>query len=233
MSGPAILIAPAELLPALSARVDGAPGLQTFSDTDALRALETITRTRPVLVMVERRFSSTPRGAALLARIKADPSLADTEVRVVPPEGEPTASLIAGAGVQDAGTGRAVHASAQAPPPAGIDQRGTRRVTRYRVRGNVEVLVDGARASLVDLSILGAQILSQSVLKPNQRVRLSFADPAGTLRCGAMVVWAAFEIPKGATARYRAGLEFVDAEPTGLDAFAQRHKQEERNVTEG
>jgi hypothetical protein len=226
VSGPAILIAPAELLPALTARIDGAPGLQTFSDTDALRALETITRTRPSLVMIERRFSSTPRGAALLARIKADPSLTDTEVRVVPPEGEPASSVVIGTGVEADVTVRAAQASTPAPAPPSLDRHGTRRVTRYRVGDNVDVLVDGTRVNLVDLSILGAQILSQSVLKPNQRVRVSFADPAGTLRCGATVVWASFEIPKGSNARYRAGLEFVDGEPTGLNAFAQRHKQD-------
>jgi hypothetical protein len=226
VSGPAILIAPAELLPALSARVDGTPGLQTFSDADALRALETITRTRPALVMLERRFSSTPRGAALVARIKADPSLNDTEVRVVPPEGESIAALVTASATQAMTMPRA---QAAAPPQAaapGLDRRGTRRAPRYRVNTGVDVTVDGTRVNLVDISTLGAQILSQSVLKPNQRVRISLADPEGTLRYGATVVWASFEIPKGSGARYRAGVEFVDPDVRGLDALAQRHKQE-------
>jgi hypothetical protein len=223
VSGPAILIAPAELLPALSARVDGTPGLQTFSDTDALRALETITRTRPSLVMLERRFSSTPRGAALVARIRADPSLSDTEVRVVPPDGE----AVSAAAVPVPRPGAPAHtASAPAPlPRPELDFRGTRRVLRHRVNDGIEVLVDGTRVSLVDLSTHGAQVLSNSVLKPNQRVRISLADPGGTLRCGATVIWAAFEIPKGSVARYRAGLEFVDPEAAGLDALARRHRQ--------
>ena len=55
---------------------------------------------------------------------------------------------------------------------------------------------------------------------------MSFADPQGTLRCGATVVWASFEIPKGSTARYRAGVEFVDPDPNGLGTLTQRHRQE-------
>jgi hypothetical protein len=223
--GPAILIAPAELLPALSARVDGTPGLQTFSDADALRALETITRTRPALVMLERRFSSTPRGAALVARIKADPSLNDTEVRVVPPEGESIAAIVA-ASVAQATLPRQEPAAPPSPAPSNLDRRGTRRAPRYRVNAGVDVLVDGTHVNLVDISTLGAQILSPSVLKPNQRVRISFADPQGTLRYGATVVWASFEIPKGSGARYRAGVEFVDPDARGLDALAERHRQE-------
>ena len=209
----------------MSARVDGAPGLQTFSDTDALRALEAITRTRPALVMLERRFSSTPRGAALVARIKADPTLNDTEVRVVPPEGEPVAAAAASTTPREAAAPRPTPAPSSVASPE-LDRRGTRRVPRYRVSTSVEALVDGTRVNLIDLSALGAQIVSQAVLKPNQRVRISFSDPEGTLRCGATVVWASFEIPKGSTARYRAGLEFVEPESRGLDALAQRHKEE-------
>jgi hypothetical protein len=225
VSGSAILIAPAELLPALSAGVVGTPGLQTFSDTDALRALETITRTRPSLVMLERRFSSTPRGAALVARIKADPSLTDIEVRVVPPDGE-AVSAVAVATPRQGAPGQPGASPAPLLVPE-LDFRGTRRVPRHRLNDGVEVLVDGTRVSLVDLSTCGAQILSNSVLKPNQRVRISFADPHGTLRCGATVIWAAFEIPKGSPARYRAGLEFVDPEATSLDALARRHRREQ------
>src|SRR3954471_20697485 len=54
-----------------------------FADTDALRALEAITRHRPSLVVLESAFAATSRGTALVNRIKADPSLSACEVRVV------------------------------------------------------------------------------------------------------------------------------------------------------
>ena len=42
-------------------------------------------------------------------------------------------------------------------------------------------MVDGNPATLVDLSTGGAQVLSATVLKPNQRVRVTLADERGTL----------------------------------------------------
>src|ERR1700704_6585072 len=54
-----------------------------FSDTDALRALDVISRRRPRVVALERTFAATPRGAALINRIKADPTLSGSAIRVV------------------------------------------------------------------------------------------------------------------------------------------------------
>jgi hypothetical protein len=54
-----------------------------FADTDVLRALEAITARKPRLVALERLFAATPRGAALINRIKADPSLTQTEIKVL------------------------------------------------------------------------------------------------------------------------------------------------------
>ena len=48
----------------------------------------------------------------------------------------------------------------------------------------VEVLVDGDPAQLIDLSVMGAQVVSTTVLKPNQRVRFVLSDAGrGTVRC--------------------------------------------------
>ena len=59
---------------------------------------------------------------------------------------------------------------AAAPPVAAttpLDQTGTRRAVRFRIRSRVNVLVDGNNASLVNLSTVGAQVVSPTVLKPN------------------------------------------------------------------
>jgi hypothetical protein len=39
------------------------------------------------------------------------------------------------------------------------------------------------------------------------------------------VAWASFEIPPKDGPRYRAGIEFVDADAEALEAFCIRHKQ--------
>jgi hypothetical protein len=89
----------------------------------------------------------------------------------------------------------------------------------------MEVLVDGNQAVLVDLSTLGAQLVSATVLKPGQRVRMALFDAQGTVRFNAAVAWASFEIPPGSVPRYRAGIEFIDANAAGVDAYCTRHKK--------
>jgi len=84
--------------------------------------------------------------------------------------------------------------------------------------------VETKAATLIDLSTVGAQIVSSSVLKPSQKLRLSMADDQATLNLSASVVWASFEMSPEGGARYRAGLAFVDAEGGAVYAFCARHK---------
>jgi hypothetical protein len=85
--------------------------------------------------------------------------------------------------------------------------------------------VDGHPATLVDLSTVGAQVVSVGALKPNQRVRITMGDAKASLRFNAVVAWAKFEIPPGSGPRYRAGLDFVDADDKAVGGFCARHKQ--------
>jgi len=41
------------------------------------------------------------------------------------------------------------------------------------------------------------------------------------------VAWASFEIPPKSNPRYRAGIEFLDAETEAVGAFCLRHKARE------
>lgn len=237
-----VLIAAADLLPALEPRVRSAGGeLLTFADTEALRALEAVSRRRPRMVALERQFAATPRGAALINRIKADPSLVQTEIRVlshdsdysrVLPRATPPvpASSPATAPPDEPAPGPAATARTQPGSatmtlePRPLDQRGTRRAQRFPIAGKVEVLIDGNPAALVDLSTVGAAVVSPTILKPNQRVRVALADNAGTLRFNGSIAWASFEMATGSGPRYRAGIAFVDADGKAVDAFRGRHQ---------
>ena len=75
--------------------------------------------------------------------------------------------------------------------------------------------MDGKPATLVNLSLVGAQVISPTILKPNQRVRFIVADTPKPLRIGSVIAWAAFELPKSGP-RYRAGVEFFDADQAGV-----------------
>jgi len=224
-----VLIAAPELLPALKARLaDETQELLAFTDAEALRALEVITTRRPPLVLLERKFGSSPRGSALINRIKADPSLVDTEIRIIAPDGhaEPVAPPSAAGKAKsktDKVAGHSVPVPSEAPAASPLDYRGTRRAPRVRLSDTKEILVDGNRGTLIDLSTLGAQLVTATVLKPNQRVRISLADEDRPIRCSATVVWASFEIPRGSTPRYRAGVDFIEPDAGALDAFIRRH----------
>ena len=208
-----VLIAASDLLPALKKRSFEAEGeLLAFTDAEALRALEVISRRRPKLVALERAFAATPRGAALINRIKADPTLSGSEIRVVSSDAQDSTVAAPSAPLSNAG-----------PAAAALDKRGTRRAPRFRIASHVDIAVDGNTAKLVDLSIVGAQVVSATVLKPNQKVRLTFTDQQATIRVVAVVAWASFEIPPKVGPRYRAGIEFVEPDAAALDAFRTRH----------
>jgi CheY-like chemotaxis protein len=223
-----VLIASPEHLSALKDREDFGEAL-VFSDTEALRALDVITRQRPDVVALERMFAATSRGTALINRIKADPSLSSCEIRIVAHDTGYTRVSPRRSGDTTVGTTTppaAAVAVAEAPRPAvaPLDQRGTRRAPRFRMVDGVDVQVDGNPAALVDLSVVGAQVVSTTILKPNQRIRLTLPNGPPPLRVSAAVAWASFEIPKGG-ARYRAGIEFLDADPSALTRFIDGNKK--------
>jgi len=215
-----ILIAAPEHLQILKERDDFSDA-QTFSDTEALRALEVITRKRPEVVALERMFAATTRGAALINRIKADPKLSACEIKIVAHDSE--YARPAGAGAPEASGGGAAVAVAPAPA-APLDQRGTRRAPRFRIVDGVDVTIDGNVATLVDLSIVGAHVVSPTILKPNQRVRMAMGDNKKPIRISAGVAWASFELAKTGP-QYRAGIEFFDAEPQAVQKFCDSKKK--------
>ena len=199
----------------------------TFSDTEALRALDVITRQRPDVVALERLFAATSRGTALINRIKADPSLTACEIRIVAHDGDLARVAPRRNGESAGAGGTSAAAVVEAPRPAAaapLDQRGTRRAPRFRIADGVEVQIDGNPAALVDLSLVGAQVVSSTILKPNQRIRVMLPNGAPPVRVSAAVAWASFEIPKG-TARYRAGVEFFDADQAVLARFIEANKK--------
>lgn len=216
-----VLIGSAEHLEQLKQRDDLRDAL-AFSDVEALRALDAITRERPGVIALERRFAGTTRGAALINRINADPSLADCEIRII--SFSAAAQEVPSPAEEPAPEApEPPPATEPEPPPAPLDQRGTRRAPRFKIAEGVEVTIDGNPASLIDLSTVGAQVVSPTILRPNQRIRIALPDTGRPIRITAAVAWASFEIPKGMT-RYRAGIEFFDADPAALTRFIEANK---------
>jgi hypothetical protein len=216
-----VLIGPSDSLPGLQERLDPSAEVQTFIDSEALEALDHIIRTRPTLVAMQDEFADSSRGQALINRIKDDVKLTAVEVRVMAKDA--AQNRVA---VKRGSHGGAAVAVAEKPKSA-LDQKGTRRAARVPIKEGVDVAVDGNAAALVDLSTVGAQVVSPTVLKPNQRVRVTMEN--GKVKCAGAVVWAAFEMPKGLPTRYRAGIDWgVTPEAPKVETFAKKNKKNEK-----
>jgi hypothetical protein len=220
-----VLIASAEHLPTLQQRPEFADA-QAFADADALRALELISRQRPETVALERLFAATSRGAALINRIKADPTLLACEIRIVAHDSNYSRVSPRRAADPAAAPAVAVEEAPTAAPPPQLDWKGTRRAPRYKIVDGVDAMIDGNPAALMDLSVIGAMVVSPTTLKPNQRIRMSLPQEPRPIRFSAGVAWAAFEMPKGKPApQYRAGIEFFDADADAVLKFIDSKKK--------
>ncbi len=218
-AAPMVLVAPLERVAGLVARLDAGAELLTFADTDALDALATITERHPSVIVIERFFAATPRGAALINRIKNDATLSGVEIRVLSDDNDHVRTI------------------ATAPPRAGaddgpvsgapsLDYHGTRRAARFTLRAGVDIKVDGDPATVIDMSSIGAQVVLGRALRPYQRVRVSLETASAAVRCRAAIAWCRFELRPGKDSGgfYRAGVEF-ESDADALDSFCLEHAE--------
>lgn len=232
-----VVIGSAALLDDLRRQIRDDGDILTFNDNDTQTAIEVITARQPQAVTLERLFAATSRGAALINRVKADPLLSHTEIRILSHDGtyarvSPRRSAAPRKRETAAQPQAIVEVAAGTRPAApAIDFRGTRRVPRIRMADGTEAQVDGAPATLVDLSTMGAQVVTLVPLKPQHRVRIVLSDELAVVKLGASVIWASFEIPRGVS-QYRAGVAFVDAQPADVEAFGNRHLANPERLTE-
>src|SRR5689334_20921391 len=116
-----VIIGAKQHLESLKERAGATGEVLTFSDEEALSALEAINAKRPQIITLERLFAPTSRGAALITRVKADPLLASAEIRVVSHDGSysrvsPRRSAHAAAPSSDSASA----AQAAEPAPAAV-----------------------------------------------------------------------------------------------------------------
>lgn len=98
-----------------------------------------------------------------------------------------------------------------------------RQARRVPIHDGVTVLLNGVASALVDLSTLGAQVVSPAVVYPNRSVRVVLPLDEGDLSCKARIVWARVDSQEDAAVRYRAGLEFTEADKATVQLFVARH----------
>jgi hypothetical protein len=217
-----VVIATEPMVSTWRAQLDAQPNAKVFSEADFLIALEIIISERPGVIALDPLFAATARGAALVARVKADPRLSRSEVR----------TLVRDKGAQLALPGspcspdRPDRAASMLSQP--LDSCGTRRAPRFEMQGDVDARVNGTAGRLVNLSVTGAQMLLPMRVRPGEGIRITLTDDSSDLRLAGTLAWVSLEIAAArATAkRYRFGVEFCDAEEQLLERFCLRHQQD-------
>jgi PilZ domain-containing protein len=182
-----------------------------FASTTLATAFESVRSNQPGLVALDAMFAETLEGRAFIDRVDKL-AIPGSDIRLVAKVGAAWA------------TTPLVRAGKAAPLDVKAAGLNTRRAPRFLVLDPLKAVVESTNADLVDLSVLGAQVVSTPVLRPNQKIRVALPDGEGTLRVSAHVAWSLYEKPRHATdAYYRAGMEFTDAAKEALEDFCHRH----------
>jgi hypothetical protein len=207
-----VVIASEPMVSTWRAQLEAQPNAKVFSEADFLIALEIIISERPGVIALDPLFAATARGAALVARVKADPRLRRSEVRTLVRDKADQLGEPGSADTQD-------QASRLSQP---LDSCGTRRAPRFDMEADVEARVNGTAGRLVNLSVTGAQMVLPMRVRPGEGIRLTLADGSSDLRLAGTLAWVSLENAQ----RYRFGVEFRDAEEQLLEKFCLRHHQD-------
>lgn len=196
-----------------------------FTSTSLGSAFESIRAYRPKVVAVDAGFAETPSGAAFVDRIDALGITARSTLLIAEENGRWITTPRNGTTVHNASK---LAVSTSSPPQPAIavaaEPINTRRAPRFVVRAPIDVSVEGASATLVDMSVLGAQLVSVPVLRPGQRICVGLSDTAETLNVTAQIAWSTYEKPRlEVEPHYRVGLEFTDAAQQALEDYRQRN----------
>src|SRR5262249_44676168 len=192
-------------------------------------AMESVRAYRPKVVALDALAAQTPGGVTFLDRVEQLGIPKCKVLLLVENDGQWSTVPRHGAGnltSPRSSNGSASQAAPSKPvaalPPADIVS--TRRVPRFPVRDSLDVTLESGCAHLVDISVLGAQVVSLPVLRPGQKIKVSLPDTDDTLDVVAQVAWSLFERPQlQAEPHYRVGLEFTDAAQHAIEGYRQRH----------
>jgi PilZ domain-containing protein len=203
-----------------------------FTSGSLASAMESVRAYRPKLVAIDALFAPTPPGVAFIERVDAM-AIPGIAIRLIvqhegrwvttPREGVP---MVAESPVVAVAAPRPVVAATSNATVVAADlaAASTRRVPRFLVRRPLDAVIESGSASLVDLSVLGAQIVSLPTLRPKQKIKVGLPDTDDLLTVIAHVAWSTFEMPQSdAQPHYRAGLEFTGAAQQALEEYRRRH----------
>ena len=193
---------------ALRKRLSHDASVVVFCESESLVALRAILTRPPKLLALDASVVRTARGALLVSRLKEHA----VEVRVLTNDADKVPLLLSQPEAE-------LHSVSQ-PLDDGCGTRGARRFPM----SNKQVVVDGERSELVNLSVTGAQVILPARLQPRQSIRFILLDGSAEVRFRAQVAWSSIELLASAV-RYRVGLAFTDPDKKILEVFCNRHGQ--------
>jgi hypothetical protein len=199
-----------------------------FTNANLGSALEAIQQHAPKVVAIDAVLVQTQQGLGFVKRVE-NMALQGSTIRLivhgngawtttareVQPSNDEAPIVRAAA--------RSVHPVVVAAPKGGAN---TRRAPRFPLLDSLDASVEGGQASLVNISVLGAQLVSRPVLRPGQTVKIALPDAEETLRLTAHVAWSTFQQTNQGTAVYRAGIAFTDATTDALEDYCRRYGAE-------
>ena len=193
----AIILARSHVAKRVRRHFERDPSVVVFDAGEALPPLHVVTARAEMMLLVCHLFSESAAGCEFLERFRETNTTAEIRVFTDDASGWPAV-------LHESVTGPAHVALRAASQP--LKRMPSRRVPRTHMPEDAEVLINGEPVRLVNVSPLGAQVLSPVVVKPGQHVSVRFPDEP---RRHAIVIWSTFELTAGGDVpRYRAGLAF-------------------------
>jgi hypothetical protein len=209
-----VVIARGELLPALRQRLAFDPGVLVFSAAEASHALHVMLQRNMSFVALDRQFAASSDGVTFVGDLRN--VRPNSDIRVLADQGSEIPLMLRKPVLP---TGRATIAATS--QPLGIQMR---RVPRFPIVGGREAVVNGAPTCLVNVSVCGAQMISSTVLRPMQQVRVALPDESDAIRLSAAIAWSVFErSPRTGATCYRVGVEFQAGYGDLLEAYCSKH----------
>jgi PilZ domain-containing protein len=192
--------------------------VMSFVSSDLVLAFDSIKTNHPGLVAIDGEFAETDEGRALIDRIDKL-SIEGSQTRIVARLNGEWATIPLPSYPGSAGAAAAPKVDVKA---VGLN---TRRTPRFPLAHPLQAVVDHSKARLVDLSVLGAQVISTPVLRPHHTIHVALPDVDEPLRVTADICWAVFEErPEDEPEPYyRAGMEFTETARPALEEYCRRY----------
>ncbi len=203
----AFVIAGSAHATALRRRLEHDPLVKVFAESESLEALRMVLENPPKVLALDSAVVKTARGALIVARLREHKGV---DVRVLC---EDEGNLPVILSQQDI----ALHAASQP-----LEGCGTRGAKRFPMKADMEVVVDGERSRLVNLSVTGAQLVMPGRVQPRQSILLTLVDHLTEKRFRALVAWSTVELAQSEI-KYRAGVSFVDPDSNVIEGFCHRN----------